>query len=447
LLRLKDLLLFPLLVWAAGATPGQPVIPATAPVANVTCHIWRNVVGSQITDTLATDDLARRWDETRSLDDLEFAPDFKDSWACTLTGIITPPRSGAYWFSIAARDSGVLYLSKDESAANLRYIAQTPAATNLDAYSWYSAQRSKGILLQAGKRYLIQAIEKSGPGPGGISIAWHGPGGLFEGPIGAERFVPSSAEAPLPSFKVNGFKLSLAPAQPLAGSGVVNFIRGAHLQVNGESTDLSYLIDLPRNFDSTIDKKPMLVFLHGSNRQGFDLQGMLAAGPVFQILARPELNQSVAMMVLCPQLPPDWRWDTPGAAQAVNSLVHQLCGRYARIDSKRIYLTGLSMGGKGTWITAEDSPETYAAVVPISAVDVRADIAPRLLKDVPEIRIVCGGDDAGFAAGSRRMYEALKPTLNDRVQLTAFEHEHHMIWDHLYSDPGFYESLMKFSRQ
>jgi predicted peptidase len=152
------------------------------------------------------------------------------------------------------------------------------------------------------------------------------------------------------------------------------------------------------------------------------------------------------MIVMCPQLPPEWRWDTPGAAQAVNGLVEQLCRRYSRIDPKRIYLTGLSMGGKGTWLTAENSPQTYAAVVPISAVDVRPDQAPQWLRDLPNLHIVCGSEDAGFTAGSHRMYEAMKPVLGDRVQLTVYPHEGHGVWDHLYASQGFYEELMKFSR-
>jgi hypothetical protein len=86
-------------------------------------------------------------------------------------------------------------------------------------------------------------------------------------------------------------------------------------------------------------------------------------------------------------------------------------------------------------------------VMPISAVDVRPDDAPQMLKDLPDLHIVCGGQDGGFTAGSHRMYESLKPTLGDRVQLTVFPNEGHSVWDHFYAYQSFYEELMKYSRQ
>jgi hypothetical protein len=448
-LRFTPIILITLTALSAVAIAVAPPPPrrlgsATNPVR---CQIWHNLPGAQITDTVATTDLDRRPDETRSIGSLEFSPGFKDSYACVLSAELNPPVTGRYWFDIASRDSGLLFLSSDASAKDRKFVAETPAATDLHKYRMYSAETSDGVKLIAGRRYFIQAIMKSGPGPGGVSVGWTMPNGAFQGPIPTDRFSPAGDDLPPPSYIVHHFNLTLRPENaPTTQPGVHKFVRGAHIEVDGQSEDMSYLLSMPQNYDTTTDSKPMLVFLHGNNRQGYSLDALERTGPVQRIETIKALRDWMPMIVLCPQLPPDWRWDTPGAAQSVNALVEQLCQRYPRIDRRRIYITGLSMGGKGTWLTLENSPQTYAAAMPISAVDVRPDLVPQLLKNIGNLHLACGSEDGGFAAGSHRMYEALKPTLGDRVQLTVFEHEGHGVWGHYYPDKSFYEELLRFSK-
>ena len=412
----------------------------------VRCQIWHGVPGAQITDTLATVDLERPCDEAQPASPLEFAPGFKDQWACSLSALITAPVTGRYLFNIASRDSGILYLSTDETPAHRKYIAEVPSSTDLHTYRWYSAQTSRVIDLVAGQQYFIQALCKSGPGPGGVSIGWSLPNGRFEGPIPADRFREYVGDIPMPSMKVHQFNLALKPEVPTTQPGIHRFVRGAHADVDGDSQDLSYVMYMPKIAEATTQLLPMVVFLHGNNRQGYSLAAVEQIGLFRSIETDHQLADWLPMIALAPQLPPDWRWDTPGAAQSVNALVEQLCQRYPRIDRSRIYLTGLSMGGKGTWLTVENSPDTYAAVAPISAVDVRPDLAPQLLKHLGNLHIICGGADNGFTDGSRRMYAALKPSMGDRVQLSVFEHEGHNVWDHYYPTRGFYEELLRFSK-
>ena len=104
------------------------------------------------------------------------------------------------------------------------------------------------------------------------------------------------------------------------------------------------------------------------------------------------------------------------------------------------------MGGKGSWLTALDSPDLYAAVTTFSAVQVRLKLAPRRLAGIPRIGIICGEDDGGFADGSRAMAGALTQTMGSRVRLTVVPHEGHGVWARYYSDPAFYRGLMDCSR-
>jgi predicted esterase len=439
-------LLLPLLAFAPPS--GRPVVSSNKPATmQVCCQIWHDLPGAQITDTLATTDLQRPPSEVRQLDPMEFVPNFKDQWACSMSALLTVPVTGRYRFNIAARDSGILFLSTDDSPAHRRYIAEVPAATNLHDYRWYSSQLSEPIDLEKGQRYFIQAIGKSGPGPGAISVGWTLPNGTFQGPIPFQRFVSYSGSLSVPDMRVHQLVMTLKPdVPPTTQPGVHRFIRGVHVDVDGNSQDMSYLLYMPRALVTTNDPLPMLIFLHGNSRQGYSLTAVEQLGPMRSIESDKKLGEWMPMVVMVPQLPPEWRWDTPGAAQSVNALVEKLCQRFPRIDRNRIYLTGLSMGGKGTWLTLEASPQIYAAAAPFSAVDVRPDLAPQLLKNIRYLHIVCGGNDNGFTTGSHRMYEALKPTLGDRVQFTEYPGEGHNVWDHYYPFQSFYETLLKFSK-
>ena len=426
--------------------------PSTRPsmsAASVRCDVWHNVPGSQATDALATPDLHRPADQVSQLRTPEFSPKFSDEWACSMSAILVPPESGQYYFYIASRDTGVLFLSTDESPEHRRYIAETPAATDLRSYRYYQSQTSIPVDLVAGRRYFIQAICKSGRGPGGISIAWMPIKGMFQAPIPAGNFRPYVGPLTTPDFQAHHVSVTLKPqastTQPASQAGMHEFIRGAQFVVDGTPGDLSYLVRMPKAIDTSSDPLPMLIFLHGNGRQGYALRTLEQSAPMRNIEMTADLRDWLPMIVVAPELPPNWRWDTPGAGAVVNGLVEQLCQRYPRIDRSRIYLTGLSMGGKGTWLTLENSPQIYAAVAPISAVDVRPDAAPGMLKNLGNLHIICGSEDGGFTAGSKHMYEVLKPTLGDRVQLTVWEHEGHNVWDHYYSKRSFYEELLKFS--
>jgi len=118
-----------------------------------------------------------------------------------------------------------------------------------------------------------------------------------------------------------------------------------------------YLLTLPQGYASDPVKKwPLLVFLHGAGERGDDLELLKKHGPLKMIGA----GKTFEAIVVAPQVPLNSRWDPHG----VKGLVDDIRQHY-RVDDSRLYLTGISMGGFGTWETLVEYPKVFAAAVPI----------------------------------------------------------------------------------
>jgi predicted peptidase len=214
-------------------------------------------------------------------------------------------------------------------------------------------------------------------------------------------------------------------------------------KLGARSLKMSYLLYLPENYEKTTDAKPLLIFLHGGWECGSDYEGLMVHGPDPALRDDPKFRAAYPFIGLSPQCPENLRWDTPGLAKIVAALIDQVCAKY-RVDQTRIYMTGLSMGGKGTWLTALEAPTRFAALVPFSAVAVEPQKAVATLKGTAAW-IICGDGDGEFTAGSQQMYQALTKAQFD-VKWTAVPHGSHEIWKPYYKDMAFYNWLLTKKR-
>jgi len=105
---------------------------------------------------------------------------------------------------------------------------------------------------------------------------------------------------------------------------------------------------------------PVILFLHGAGERGSDGLSQTAVGLAPAIRRDPARYPAI---VVFPQAPSDSQWVGTPAAMAMAALLATM--REFAVDSARVYLTGLSMGGHGTWYLAYRHPELFAAVVPI----------------------------------------------------------------------------------
>ncbi|WP_419870520.1 carboxylesterase family protein [Chryseobacterium sp. CT-SW4] len=192
---------------------------------------------------------------------------------------------------------------------------------------------------------------------------------------------------------------------------------------------ISYILDYPQKAKGNV---PLIVFLHGSGERGNNLEMVKAHSP---FTYKNLIKETVA--VLAPQCPGNTWWDTV----TIYNLIMEIKDKY-KIDASRIYLTGLSMGGWGTWKLAMEHPEMFAAVVPVCApADRVMEANVQQYANLP-IKIFHGGnDDIVSPINSINMYQAIKK-INPDVTLTIFPDDNHNSWDSTYSDPKLYEWML-----
>jgi predicted esterase len=129
-----------------------------------------------------------------------------------------------------------------------------------------------------------------------------------------------------------------------------------------DGTELKYVVFVPLNYDSATPV-PAIVYLHGSGARGTDGRAHLEHGLAPAIRAK---KLDFPFLVIFPQARPeeDWQAGTPGGKRALTILA-QTEAKYC-IDPDRIALTGVSMGGAGTWSLAAADPKRWSAIVSIS---------------------------------------------------------------------------------
>jgi len=194
------------------------------------------------------------------------------------------------------------------------------------------------------------------------------------------------------------------------------------------SIEVRYILQLPENQK---EKFPLLVFLHGSGERGTNIEMVKNHSPfTYQNLMK--LN----VAILAPQCEAEVWWDT----NAIYELIQSIAKNY-NVDTSRIYLTGLSMGGWGTWKLATEHPELFAAVAPVCGVtDTNIYKNVEVLKNTP-VHVFHGAlDDIVSPNMSLEIYQKLKK-VNSKCSLTIFPNDNHNSWDSTYSNPAFYEWL------
>jgi predicted peptidase len=198
---------------------------------------------------------------------------------------------------------------------------------------------------------------------------------------------------------------------------------------------IKYLLYLPKGYESDSTKAwPLVLFLHGAGESGDNLNKVKLHGP-------PKLIENKKMDFPCIVVSPQsarmgWNIDL------LTALLDDIESRY-RVDKDRVYLTGLSMGGYGTWSLAAAHPERFAAIVPICGGGNPAD-APKL-KNLPIWVFHGAKDNTVPMERSEHMVKALK-AVGGNVKFTVYPEAGHDSWTAAYEDPELYKWLFAQKR-
>lgn len=199
------------------------------------------------------------------------------------------------------------------------------------------------------------------------------------------------------------------------------------------TVSLDYLLYLPDGYEDSGEDYPLMLFLHGAGESGDDLEKVKVHGPPKWI----EAGEEYPFIVVSPQSP-GRGWDP----QALSALLDEVVSTH-RVDEDRVYLTGLSMGGFGTWALAAADPDRFAAIAPIcGGGDPRS--ADRL-KGLPVWVFHGAKDDVVPLAASERMVDALEG-LGADVKFTVYPEAGHDSWTETYNNPELYEWMLGQTR-
>ena len=237
------------------------------------------------------------------------------------------------------------------------------------------------------------------------------------------------------------------------------FLAFENLEFYDDNETMPYRLLLPENYDSS-KSYPLVLVLHGAGERGSDNEAQLTHGG--SLFLEKEIREKYPAIVVFPQCPENDYWSNveksgmlmfaefnfkkDGAPTesliSVQKLLQTLLKEY-KIDSKRVYVGGLSMGGMGTFEIVRRNPDMFAAAFAICG-GAHPDTAPQLTKTP---WWVFHGDEDMIVdyEHSKNMVKAMKASYAD-VKFTTYEGVNHNSWENAFAEPELLPWLFSHSK-
>ncbi|MEI2579439.1 prolyl oligopeptidase family serine peptidase [Scytonema sp. PRP1] len=196
----------------------------------------------------------------------------------------------------------------------------------------------------------------------------------------------------------------------------------------------NYLLFLPKSYEAQF-RLPMILFLHGAGERGSNLEDLKRIGVSKIVEEQPDFP----FIVVSPQCPPGERW----SVNLLSALLDDVIAQY-HVDPDRVYLTGLSMGGYGTWHLAAAQPDRFAAIAPICGGG-KPEEAYRL-KNLPVWAFHGARDRIVPLRESEKMVQALKKCGVNNLKFTVYPEADHDSWTQTYNNPMLYDWFLQHQR-
>ena len=218
------------------------------------------------------------------------------------------------------------------------------------------------------------------------------------------------------------------------------------------SSGIGYLEYLPSGYSSNSNKYPVVISLHGIKERGTTSTNATTLKQSVLTVANVGLpkyvknGQQYPFILISPQLKTSYgTWP----ADYVKSVIDYV-KTYLRIDPKRIYLTGLSLGGYGVWKTAGAYPEIFASILPIcsggNALSQACNIAA---EDLPIWGFHGNADGTVSYTVTTKMITAINncsPKPSPLAKVTLFPGLGHVIWDKVYKETSALDWMLSYTK-
>ena len=224
---------------------------------------------------------------------------------------------------------------------------------------------------------------------------------------------------------------------------------------------LQYRIQYPLNYDET-KEYPLILFLHGAGERGSDNTSQLTHGA--KVFATTGNRNAFPAIVIFPQCPANSYWanvdidrstypigitfhpekkPTPHLKMAVE-LVDSFIKK-GKVDTSRVYVAGLSMGGMGTYEVVQRNPKMFAAAIAICGAGSTSEVS-NYATQTPFWVIHGAEDNVVNPVYSLQMAQALLEA-GAKPRVTVYEHANHNSWDSAFAEPDFLQWLFSHTKQ
>ncbi len=206
-----------------------------------------------------------------------------------------------------------------------------------------------------------------------------------------------------------------------------------------DGTIVKYLLHIPGDYDAN---KPtaLLLFLHGRGESHGPISLVAKWGPP----RMAERGDELPYIIVSPQCPGDDRWTSDQQQKRVLELLDAI-EKELTVDSSRVYLTGLSMGGYGSWRMAAENSDRFAAAIIVCGQG-KPEYAEKLV-DMPIWAWHGDQDTAVPFRGSVEMCDAIEAAGGQKIRFTALEHIGHNSWSAAYASEDTWQWLNEQSRE
>jgi len=202
----------------------------------------------------------------------------------------------------------------------------------------------------------------------------------------------------------------------------------------------NYSLYIPDEYNNTDSLFSIVLYLHGVGERGTDLNKLELNG-IPELISK---GKDFPFLTLAPQCPEFGWWSRPEYVEALANLTKEIIRKY-RIDERRVYMSGLSMGGYGTLALAKAYPQLFSAIIPIcGGMDNHEDI--ERLGNMPIWLFHGDMDKVHPLEYSTVIYDLLKP-INKDIKLTVYEGVGHNSWDKTYANDKIYQWLISHKKE